>query len=97
MLKHDFSHLISHSANGRYLSSVYLAAGILDTFFFFPGPAKRQSSYTEALVSGLPSVPYTVSGNLQARVGVAAAQPIATWVMKGLACLRLLAQNSPPC
>lgn len=35
MLKHDFSHLMSDSANDGVLSAVYLAVGVLDTFPFF--------------------------------------------------------------
>lgn len=40
MLKHDFSHLMSDSANDGVLSAVNLAAGILDTFPFFPATQK---------------------------------------------------------
>lgn len=47
-------------------SAVYLAVGILDTFPFFLA-TQKDSPNTEATVAGLPSVPYTVSGNLQAR------------------------------
>lgn len=61
-----------------FLSAVHFAVGILDTFPFFLATQKRQSHYAEATVAGLPSVPYTVSGNLHAGVRAAAVQPRAT-------------------
>lgn len=41
MLKKDFSHLMSHSANDSFLFAVHLAVGVLDNFPFFPGYTKE--------------------------------------------------------
>lgn len=61
MLKCDFSHLMSHSANDSFLSAVHLAVGILDKFPFSLAAQKKQSYYTKAIVARLSCVPYTVS------------------------------------
>ena len=61
MLAKDFSHLMSHSANDSFLSAVHLAVGVLDKFPFFLAIQKRQSYYAEAIATGLPYAPYTVS------------------------------------
>lgn len=43
MLKHDLSHLTSHSTNDSFLSAVHFATGILDKFPLFLAAQKRQS------------------------------------------------------
>ena len=72
MLKHDFSHLMSHSANDSFLFALHLAVGVLDKFPFSLAAQKKQSYYTKPVVTGLSCVSYTVSRKIHegVRVGV---------------------------